>query len=122
MPRTLGDSFIHVDDIDFLVPVDYPILETTHPQPDEVARNIGRHIANLIEDDSPLQMGIGTIPDSVLFFLREKKDLGIHTEMFSDGMMHLVELGVITNMRKTIHKGKGIASFCMGTRKLYEFV
>ena len=122
MPRTLGDSFIHVDEIDFLVPVDYPILETTHPQPDEVARNIGRHIANLIEDGSTLQMGIGTIPDSVLLFLREKKDLGIHTEMFSDGMMHLVELGVITNMKKTLHKGKVVASFCMGSKKLYEFV
>ncbi len=122
MPRTLGDSFIHVDDIDFLVPVDYPILETTHPQPDEVARNIGRHIANLIEDGSTLQMGIGTIPDSVLLFLREKKDLGIHTEMFSDGMMQLVELGVITNMKKTLHKGKVVASFCMGSKQLYEFV
>ncbi len=122
MPRTLGDSFIHVEDIDFLVPVDYPILETTHPEPDEVARNIGRHIANIIEDGSTLQMGIGTIPDSVLYNLRDKKDLGIHTEMFSDGIMHLVELGVITNMKKTIHKGKVIASFCMGSKKLYEFV
>jgi len=122
MPRTLGDSFIHVDDIDHLVPVDYPILESTHPPADQVARDIGRHIANLVEDGSTLQMGIGTIPDSVLYYLREKKDLGVHTEMFSDGMMHLVELGVITNMRKTIHKGKVIASFCMGTRKLYEFV
>ncbi len=122
MPRTLGDSFIHVDDIDFLVPVDYPILVTVHPEPDEVARSIGRHIANLIEDGSTLQMGIGTIPDSVLFFLREKKDLGIHTEMFSDGMMALVELGVITNMKKTLHKGKIVASFCMGSKRLYEFV
>ena len=122
MPRTLGDSFLHVDDIDVLVPVDYPILETSHPEPDEVARNIGRHIANLIEDGSTLQMGIGTIPDSVLYNLRDKKDLGIHTEMFSDGMMHLVELGVITNMRKTLHKGKVVASFCMGSRKLYDFV
>ncbi|MFA5896698.1 MAG: GNAT family N-acetyltransferase, partial [Thermoplasmata archaeon] len=122
MPRTLGDSFVHVDDIDFLVPVDYAILETTHPQPDEVARNIGRHIANLIEDGSTLQMGIGTIPDSVLLSLRDKKDLGIHTEMFSDGMMALVELGVITNMKKSIHKGKVIASFCMGSKRLYDFV
>ena len=122
MPRTLGDSFLHVDEIDLLVPVDYPILETSHPEPDEVARNIGRHIANLIEDGSTIQMGIGTIPDSVLYNLRDKKDLGIHTEMFSDGMMHLVELGVITNMRKTLHKGKIVASFCMGSRKLYDFV
>ena len=122
MPRTLGDSFLHVDDIDVLVPVDYPIPETSHPEPDEVARNLGRHIANLIEDGSTIQMGIGTIPDSVLYNLRDKKDLGIHTEMFSDGMMHLVELGVITNMRKTLHKGKIVASFCMGSRKLYDFV
>ncbi len=122
MPRTLGDSFLHVDDIDFLVPVDYPILETTVGVADEIARNIGKYIANLIEDGSTLQMGIGTIPDSVLYYLRDKKDLGIHTEMFSDGMMHLVELGVITNMKKSLHRGKIVAAFCMGSKRLYEFV
>ena len=122
MPRTLGDSFLHVDDIDFLVPVDYPILETQVGVADEIARNIGKYIATLIEDGSTLQMGIGTIPDSVLYYLRDKKDLGVHTEMFSDGMMHLVELGVITNMKKTLHKGKNVAAFCMGSRKLYDFV
>ncbi len=122
MPRTLGDSFLHVDDIDFLVPVDYPILETEVGVADETARNIGKYIANLIEDGSTLQMGIGTIPDSVLYYLRDKRDLGIHTEMFSDGMMHLVELGVITNMKKSLHRGKIIAAFCMGSKKLYEFV
>ena len=122
MPRTLGDSFIHVNDIDALVPVDYPITESVHGAPDEIARDIGRHIADLIEDGSTLQMGIGTIPDSVLHNLTGKKDLGVHTEMFSDGMMELVEAGVITNMKKTIHKGKVIASFCMGSRKLYDFV
>jgi len=122
MPRALGDSFIHVDDIDLLVPVDYPLPETTVGAPDEIARDIGRHIANLVEDGSTLQMGIGTIPDSVLYFLRDKKDLGVHTEMFSDGMMHLVEEGVVTNMKKTLHKGKVIAAFCMGSRRLYDFV
>ena len=122
MPRALGDSFLHVDDIDLLVPVNYPILETTVGVPDEIARTLGRHIASLVEDGSTLQMGIGTIPDSVLYFLKDKKDLGIHTEMFSDGMMQLVELGVITNMRKSIHKGKVVAAFCMGSKRLYEFV
>ena len=122
MPRTLGDSFLHVDDIDYLVPVDYPILETVVPEPDAIARAIGRHIASLVEDGSTLQMGIGTIPDSVLSCLRAKKDLGIHTEMFSDGMMALVQDGVITNMKKTLHKGKVIAAFCMGSKKLYDFV
>jgi len=122
MPRALGDSFLHTDDIDLLVPVNYPILEATVGVPDETARAIGQQIASLVEDGSTLQMGIGTIPDSVLYYLKEKKDLGIHTEMFSDGMMHLVEQGVITNMRKTLHKGKVVAAFCMGSKKLYEFV
>ncbi len=122
MPRTLGDAFLHASDVDALVPVDYPIMESVHGAPDDIARDIGRHIANLIEDGSTLQMGIGTIPDSVLHHLKGKKELGVHTEMFSDGMMELVEAGVVTNMRKTIHKGKVIASFCMGSRKLYDFV
>jgi len=122
MPRALGDSFLHVDDIDFLVPVDYPILEAKVGESNEIARTIGKHIASLVEDGSTLQMGIGTIPDSVLYYLKEKKDLGIHTEMFSDGMMHLVDLGVITNMQKTIHKGKVVAAFCMGSKRLYDFV
>ena len=122
MPRALGDSFLHTDDIDILVPVNYPILETTVGVPDEIARTVGKYIASLIENGSTLQMGIGTIPDSVLYYLKDKKDLGIHTEMFSDGMMHLVELGVITNMKKTLHKGKVVAAFCMGSRRLYEFV
>jgi len=122
MPRALGDSFLHVDDIDFLVPVNYPILEAAIGVPDEIARLIGKQIASLVEDGSTLQMGIGTIPDSVLYYLKDKKDLGVHTEMFSDGMMHLVELGVITNMKKTLHKGKVVAAFCMGSRKLYDFV
>ena len=122
MPRTLGDSFIHVDDIDLLVPVDYPIPEAPVGDSDEVAQKIGRHIADLIEDGATLQMGIGTIPDSVLNYLTDKKDLGVHTEMFSDGMIRLVKLGVVTNMRKTLHKGKVVAAFCMGTQKLYDFV
>ncbi len=122
MPRALGDSFVHVDDLDLLVPVDYPILEATVGVPDEVAREVGRHIASLVEDGATLQMGIGTIPDSVLYYLKDKKDLGIHTEMFSDGMMHLVRRGVITNAKKSIHRGKVVAAFCMGSRALYEFV
>lgn len=122
MPRVMGDSFLHVDDIDLLVPVDYPILEAPVGVADETARLIGRHIAGLVEDGSTLQMGIGTIPDEVLYSLREKKDLGIHTEMFSDGMMELVERGAITNMRKTLHKGKVVAAFCMGSKRLYDFV
>ncbi len=122
MPRTLGDSFVHVDDIDHVVEKDEQILELSPPPADEVAKRIGHHIGHLVEDGSTLQMGIGTIPDSVLASLEDKKDLGVHTEMFSDGMMRLVDAGIITCQKKTIHKGKVIASFCMGTQKLYDFV
>ena len=122
MPRALGDCFINMDDIDLAVPVDVPLLYSVRERADEVARRIGKNIASLIEDGSTLQMGIGTIPDSVLHYLTDKKDIGIHTEMFSDGFMELVEAGVITNARKTIHPGKTIASFCMGSQELYDYV
>ncbi|MFG0252297.1 MAG: GNAT family N-acetyltransferase [Phycisphaerales bacterium JB038] len=122
MPRALGDSFVHVDHLDGLIPVDLPVLESKHGEPDEIAKRIGRHIANLIDDGSTLQMGIGTIPDAVLANLGDKKDLGIHTEMFADGVVDLVAKGVINGSRKTLHKGKIIASFVMGTRKLFDFI
>jgi acyl-CoA hydrolase/GNAT superfamily N-acetyltransferase len=122
MPRALGDCFINVDDIDLLVPVDVPLLYSHNEKADDVARRIGRNIANLIEDGSTLQMGIGTIPDSVLHYLTDKKDLGIHTEMFSDGFMELVGKNVINNSKKTIHPGKTVASFCIGSQKLYDYV
>jgi len=122
MPRTLGDSFVHVDRLDLLVPSDTPILELAVPEPDDVSRRIGRNIADLIEDGATLQIGIGTIPDSVLSFLTDRRDLGVHTEMFSDGVVSLVERGVITGARKTLHRGKLVASFVMGTRRLFDFV
>ncbi len=122
MPRCLGDCFIHARNIDMMVASDRPILETPHVEADELAMRIARHIANLVEDGATLQLGIGTIPDSVLHFLDGFKDLGIHTEMFSDGIIPLVEKGVITNAAKTLHRGKIIASFVMGSRKLYDFI
>jgi len=122
MPRVLGDNFIHVRDIDLLVPTDRPILEAIQGEPDELSNRIARHVANLIEDGATLQLGIGSIPDAVLHYLTEFKDLGIHTEMFSDGVIPLVESGVITNNEKTFHRGKIIASFVMGSRKLYDFI
>lgn len=121
-PRSLGDCFIHVRDVDVLVPCDAPLLEAPQGVPDELARQIAAHIADLVEDGSTLQLGIGTIPDAVLHFLADRRDLGIHTEMFSDGIIPLVESGVITNARKTLHRGKIVASFVLGTRKLYEFI
>ena len=121
-PRALGDCFIHVRDIDLLVSSDVPVLEAVQGEPDELAKRIARHIANLIEDGATLQLGIGTIPDAVLHFLGDFKNLGIHTEMFSDGIIPLIEKGVITNSEKTLHRGKIVASFVMGSRKLYDFI
>jgi len=121
-PRALGDCFIHVRDIDMLVPSNLPILEAVQGESDELAKRIARHIANLVEDGATLQLGIGTIPDAVLHYLGDFKNLGIHTEMFSDGVIPLIEKGVITNSEKTLHRGKIVATFVMGSRKLYDFI
>lgn len=122
MPRTLGDSFIHVSKIDYAVPVDYPLAEFKMGEPSDTSMRIGSHIAGLIEDGSTLQMGIGAIPDGVLAHLKDKRDLGVHTELFSDGLVDLYQAGVVTNERKSLHRGKIVAGFMLGTRKLYEFV
>jgi acyl-CoA hydrolase len=121
MPRTLGDSFVHVDRITHLVPVDYPLPELAAEEPDEVSRSIGRLVAGLVPDGATLQIGIGTIPNAVLAALAERHDLGVHTEMFSDGIMQLVEAGVITGRRKTLLPGKLVTSFIMGSRALYAW-
>jgi acetyl-CoA hydrolase len=124
MPRTLGDSFIHVSDIDYIVPVDYPLPELPMGEggPSEIVESIAEYIAELIPDEATMQMGIGAVPDAVLKHLYDKKDLGIHTELFSDGVIDLVEKGVITNAKKTIHPGKIIAGFILGTKRLYDWV
>ncbi|HHY91627.1 MAG TPA: 4-hydroxybutyrate CoA-transferase, partial [Clostridiales bacterium] len=119
---TLGDSFIHVSEIDYIVEVSYPVDELAPPEIGEVEKAIGEYCASLIEDGSTLQLGIGSIPDAVLLSLKDKKDLGIHSEMFSDGVVELVEAGVINNSKKTLHKGKMVVTFLMGTKRLYDFV
>jgi len=122
MPRVLGDSFVHVSEIDAFVEHDEPILEASPPEEDIVSERIARYVAELVEDGSTLQIGIGSIPNAVLEALREKKDLGIHTELLTEGVVDLVEEGVITCEKKTINRGKIIASFAMGTRRLYDFI
>ncbi|MBN2069996.1 MAG: GNAT family N-acetyltransferase [Candidatus Krumholzibacteriota bacterium] len=122
MPRALGDCFIHINDIDYIIESDMPLLTWTPPEVDEVAEKIGRNVARLITDGATIQTGIGMIPNAILSFLENKRDLGIHTEMFSDGIIDLVESGVITNRKKTIHNGKIIATFCMGSQRLYDFI
>ncbi|MFN3652771.1 MAG: GNAT family N-acetyltransferase [Armatimonadota bacterium] len=122
MPRTLGDSFLHVSRIAWLVENDAPLLESQPAPPDEVAIAIGRQVAELVEDGSTLQLGIGAIPNAVLHQLQGKRDLGVHTEMLSDGVIDLIESGVITCSRKTLLPGKVVTSFCMGSRRLYDYV
>jgi acetyl-CoA hydrolase len=122
MPRTLGDSFIHVSRLTHIVPVSYPPLELHQGDGSEEEHRIAQFCASLIEDGSTLQMGIGGVPDAVLTLLGDRRDLGIHSEMFSDGVIDLVERGVINGARKTLHPGKIIAGFLMGSRRLYDFV
>ncbi len=121
MPRTLGDSFIHVDDINLAIECDVPPYEVAMPPIGEVERAIGQFVADLIPDGSTLQMGIGAIPTAVGAALRDKKDLGVHTEMFTDTVVDLVERGVITGARKERNRGKIVAAFMMGTKRLYDF-
>lgn len=121
MPRTLGDSFLPVERIARLVPVADPLPEL-HAEPlDDVCRQIGRNVASLIPDGATLQMGIGRMPDAVLASLDDRIDLGVHTEMFSDGVMRLADAGVITGRRKTLLPGKIVTSFIMGSRALYDW-
>ena len=122
MPRTLGDAFIHISKIDHIVPVEYQLPETPMGDPSELASRIAVHIAALIPDGATLQMGIGGIPDAVLRQLTGHKHLGVHSELFSDGVVELVERGVIDGERKSLHPGKIIAGFLLGTRRLYKFV
>ncbi len=122
MPRTLGDSFIHVSKLDHIIEVDYQLPQFKMGEPSSIQQVIGQHIAGLIEDGSTLQTGIGGIPDAVLKYLDDKKDLGIHTELFSDGVIELVERGIINNEAKTLHPGKIVAGFLLGTQRLYDFV
>lgn len=122
MPRTLGDSFVHVEDLDIIVEREEPILEVPVSQPDDVAMAIAAHIVRLVENGSTIQAGIGAIPNAVLYGLQGKRDLGVHTEMFSDGLIDLIESGVVNNSKKTFHPGKILATFCIGTRRLYDYI
>ncbi len=122
MPRTLGDSFIHVSKLDYIVEVDYALPEVPMASGGEIADQIAQHIAGMIPDGACLQTGIGAIPDSVLKYLTNHKHLGIHTELFSDGVIDLVEMGVMDCERKNFHPGKMVAGFLLGSKRLYDFV
>ena len=121
VPYTFGER-VHLDEMDYIVEQESPVFMLPPPKVGDLERQIARNVADLIDDGSTLQMGIGGIPDTVLTFLTDKKDLGVHSEMFSDGVVALAEAGVITNRKKTLNPGKFIATFLMGTDKLYNFV
>ncbi len=122
MPSTHGDGFVHIKDIDFLLPYDEPLLEYSVKAPSDIVQRIGRYVARIIEDGSTIQVGYGLIPDAVVPNLMDKKNLGVHTELLSDGIVNLMRAGVVNNTKKEHNPGKTIASFCMGSRDTYDFL
>ncbi len=122
MPRTLGDSFIHVSQIDYFIEVDYELPEVKPEPASEIQDRIAGHIATIVPDAATLQLGIGGIPNAVLRRLTDHKNLGIHTELFSDGVIDMIEAGIITNAAKTIHTGKVVAGFVLGSRRLFRYI
>lgn len=122
MPRTLGRSFVHVSRLDHIVETDHPVPELVPTEPSDIEKAIGANVASLVEDGATLQLGIGAIPNAVLQNLMDKRNLGVHSEMLSDGIVDLIEAGVITNDAKTVLPGKVAVTFVMGTKRLYDFV
>ncbi len=122
MPFIGGDNLIHLSKLDYIVEGDYPLYTIAPPRIAEVEEAIGKNCAQLIDDGATLQLGIGAIPEAVLLFLKDKRNLGIHTEMFSDGVLELVKSGVITGTEKTLKPNKIVATFLMGSKALYDFV
>jgi acyl-CoA hydrolase/GNAT superfamily N-acetyltransferase len=122
VPRTMGDSFVNIEQLDVIIEYDEPVLEYKSEPPDEVASRIGFYVSRLVPNGSTIQAGIGNIPNAVLENLMDKRDLGVHTEMFSDGLIDLYEAGVITNRKKNFHQGKIVAAFCLGTERLYKTI
>lgn len=123
MPRTWGDSFVHVDEIDWLVPFEEPLVEIVPAEKDnEIARRIGLFVSQLVDDGATLQMGFGHLPYAIMQYLDTKKDLGLHTQLITDGLLPLFEKNVITNKKKTLLPGRAVASLCMGSKKLYDYV
>lgn len=122
LPKTFGDTHVHISEVDYVFESKEPLIEVPSIEATDIEKRIGEYVADLIEDGSTIQLGIGGIPNAISKFLEEKRDLGIHTEMMTEGMVDLIEKGIVTNSRKTLFKGKTIAAFVMGTKKLYDYV
>jgi len=122
MPRTQGDGFININDVDFIISHDEPLLEYTLEDPGDIIKSIGKYVARIVEDESTLQVGYGIIPNAVVSYLGEKKHLGVHTELLSDGIIDLMQKGVVDNTKKSIDTGKTVASYCMGKKETYDLL
>jgi acyl-CoA hydrolase/ribosomal protein S18 acetylase RimI-like enzyme len=122
MPRVHGDGFIKVTDVDYIMPYEEPVLEYVPAEDDKVAKAIGEYAARLVHDGDTIQVGYGGLPDAILAHLKDKRDLGVHTEVLTEGIVGLMETGVVNNSKKTVDRGKTVASFCMGDRRLYDYI
>ena len=122
MPRVEGDGFLHISDVDYLIPYDEPLLEYRPNMPDAIATKIGRYVARIVEDGDTIQVGYGSVPNAIMSALGRKKHLGVHTELLTDGLLDLIRRGVIDNSKKTVNRGKTVTSFCMGSRDTYDFI
>lgn len=122
LPWTLGDTQVHISEVDNIVENNVPLIEVPPIEPGDAEKKIGQYVANMIEDGSTIQLGIGGIPNAIASSLQDKKNLGIHTEMFTDGMVDLFKSGAVTNKKKSVWKGKMVGTFAMGTKKLYDFL
>ncbi len=122
MPRVHGDSFINIDDIAFVLPYDEPLLEFEAVVPDEIAERIGKYVSQIVQDGDTIQVGYGSVPNAILSQLSNRKHLGVHTELLSDGIVDLIRKGVIDNTKKELNRNKTVAAFCMGKRETYEYI
>ncbi|MBU0756722.1 MAG: GNAT family N-acetyltransferase [Nanoarchaeota archaeon] len=122
MPKVHGHGFIHINDVDYIVPYDEPLLEYKNDPDSKISKEIGRYVAKLVQDRDTIQVGYGSIPNAILANLKDKKGLGIHTELLTDGLIELIKLGVVNNTHKSINRGKCVATFCMGTKETYDYI
>lgn len=122
MPRVHGDGFIHIEQVDFLVPHDEPLMEYEDRIPDEISQRIGNYVSRIIQDGDTIQVGYGSIPNAILSNLKDKKHLGVHTELLTDGIVELMKAGVIDNSQKSLDRGKTVATFSMGKKKTYDYI
>jgi 4-hydroxybutyrate CoA-transferase len=122
MPRVHGDGFIHIDEVDHFIEIEEPLFEPSNPIPNSIAEKIGQNVASLIEDGSCIQVGIGSIPNAVLKFIKDRRRLGIHSEMWSDGVLDLIRAGAVDNSEKKVHCGKSVSGFIMGSKAVYDYI